>query len=133
MKHLVTTVEDLRARGVGFRVLTGNGAQIDTTSPNGRLVFGIFAAMAEFERELIGERTRAGLAAARARGRHGGRPRKMDAKSVQIAMSLMKDQSMSPTEVARRHGISATTLYSVVNGDGSPKAKGAALLGGATS
>jgi DNA invertase Pin-like site-specific DNA recombinase len=128
LKHLVTTVEDLRARGVGFRVLTGHGAQIDTTSANGRLVFGIFAAMAEFERELIGERTRAGLAAARARGRHGGRPRKMDAKSVQIAMSLMKDQSMSATEVARRLGISATTLYAHVNGDGSAKERGQNLL-----
>ena len=74
LKHLVNTVEDLKERGVGFRVLTGQGAQIDTTTPQGKLVFGMFAALAEFERELIIERTKAGLAAARARGRLGGRP-----------------------------------------------------------
>ena len=78
LRHLVTTAEQLRSRGVGLKVLTGAGAQIDTTTANGRLAFGIFAAFAEFERELITERTQAGLAAARARGRLGGRPRKMD-------------------------------------------------------
>ncbi len=71
LAHLVNTVQDLSARGVGLRVLTGQGAQIDTTAA-GRLVFGIFAALAEFERELIRERTLAGLTAARARGRKGG-------------------------------------------------------------
>src|SRR5947207_11267486 len=74
LRHLVNTVHDLTARGVGFKVLTGHGASIDTTSPSGKLVFGIFAALAEFERELIVERTKAGMAAARARGRNGGRP-----------------------------------------------------------
>ncbi len=74
LKHLVSTVDELRARNVGLKVLAGAGAQIDTTTANGRLFFGIFAALAEFERELIAERTRAGLAAARARGRLGGRP-----------------------------------------------------------
>jgi DNA invertase Pin-like site-specific DNA recombinase len=121
LRHLISVVDDLRNRKVGFKVLTGTGAQIDTTTSNGRLVFAIFAAMAEYERALISERTRAGLAAARARGRQGGRPRKMDGKTVQIAMSLMADQSMSATEVARRLGISATTLYAHVNGDGSAK------------
>ena len=74
LRHLVNTVEDLRVRGVWLKVLAGAGAQIDTTTANGRLAFGIFAAFAEFERELIAERTYAGLAAARARGRMGGRP-----------------------------------------------------------
>src|SRR3954470_10008890 len=71
LRHLVNTVQDLCDRGVGLRVLTGQGAQLDTTTACGRLVFGIFAALAEFERELIRERTMAGLKAARARGRQG--------------------------------------------------------------
>ena len=74
LAHLVETVDTLAARGVGFRVLSGHGAAVDTTSASGRLVFGIFASLAEFERELIRERTVAGLAAARARGRKGGPP-----------------------------------------------------------
>ena len=73
LAHLVNTVQDLSARGAGLRVLAGDGAQIDTTTAAGRLVFGIFAALAEFERELTRERTVAGLKAARARGRKGGR------------------------------------------------------------
>lgn len=89
LRHLVNTVEDLRTRGVGLKVLTGAGAQIDTTTANGRLAFGIFAAFAEFERELIAERTMAGLTAARARGRMGGRPRKMDRATLMMAMSAM--------------------------------------------
>ena len=74
LRHLVHIVHDLTERGVGLKVLTGQGAAIDTTTASGKLVFGIFAALAEYERELISERTIAGLAAARARGRKGGRP-----------------------------------------------------------
>ncbi|MDO4557170.1 MAG: recombinase family protein, partial [Lachnospiraceae bacterium] len=70
LKSLITMIDELRQKNIGFKVLTGQGAQIDTTTPNGRLVFGIFAALAEFERELIIERTKAGLKAARARGRN---------------------------------------------------------------
>jgi DNA invertase Pin-like site-specific DNA recombinase len=77
LRHLVNTVHELATRGVGFKVLTGHGASIDTATPAGKLVFGIFAALSEFERELISERTKAGLASARARGRKGGAPFKM--------------------------------------------------------
>ncbi|MGZ8396412.1 MAG: recombinase family protein, partial [Rhodoplanes sp.] len=108
----------------------GAGAQIDTTTANGRLAFGIFAAFAEFERELIAERTQAGLAAARARGRLGGRPRKMDRATLQMAMAAMSDPKAVAAEVAKRLGLTTTTLYTYVNGDGSPKAAGQALLDG---
>ena len=128
LKHLVTTVDELQNRGVGFKVLSGAGAQIDTTTANGRLCFGIFAALAEFERELIIERTRAGLAAARARGRKGGRPRKMDRATLMMAMAAMADQKSNAGEVAKRLGITTTTLYMYVNGDGTPKAVAQALL-----
>ncbi|MGI4957668.1 MAG: recombinase family protein [Janthinobacterium lividum] len=130
LKHLVTTAEDLRVRGVGIKVLAGAGAQIDTTTANGRLAFGIFAAFAEFERELIAERTRAGLAAARARGRMGGRPRKMDSATLSMAMAAMADPRAKACEVAKRLGLTTTTLYTYVNGDGSPKAAGTAVLAG---
>jgi DNA invertase Pin-like site-specific DNA recombinase len=128
LKHLVTTVDDLRARNVGLKVLAGAGAQIDTTTANGRLFFGIFAALAEFERELIAERTRAGLTAARARGRLGGRPRKMDRATLRVAMAAMADPKAKAAEVARRLGITTTTLYAYVNGDGTVKQAGQALF-----
>jgi len=76
LAHLVAIVRDLEKRGVGFKVLAGQGAEIDTSTPGGRLIFGIFAALAEFERDLIHERVMAGLSAARARGRRGGAPYK---------------------------------------------------------
>ena len=133
LKHLVTTVDELRARGVGLRVLAGAGAEIDTSTANGRLVFGIFAALAEFERELIVERTRAGLAAARARGRLGGRPRKMDVTMLHMAMHAMADRDNNAQDLARRLGITTTTLYMYVNGDGTVKAPGQKLLDASVS
>jgi DNA invertase Pin-like site-specific DNA recombinase len=128
LRHLVTLVETLHQRNVGLKVMTGQGAQIDTTTANGRLVFGIFAALAEFEAELIRERTRAGLAAARVRGRRGGRPRKTTKATLRMAMAAMVDRETNATEVAQRLGIARTTLYLYLNGDGSPKAMGQALL-----
>ena len=128
LKHLVNTVDELRDRGVGLRVLAGAGAEIDTSTANGRLIFGIFAALAEFERELIVERTRAGLAAARARGRLGGRPRKMDVAMLRMAMRAMADRDTKPQDLAQRLGITTTTLYMYVNGDGTVKAPGQKLL-----
>jgi DNA invertase Pin-like site-specific DNA recombinase len=129
LKHLVSLMDDLRRRDVGLKVLTGSGAQIDTTTANGRFVFGIFAALAEYEAELIRERTRVGLASARARGRMGGRPRKMTKEVLMMAASAMADQSSNAREVAKRLGITTSTLYEYVNGDGSLKPTGLALLG----
>ena len=133
LKHLVNTVDELRDRGVGLRVLAGAGAEIDTSTANGRLVFGIFAALAEFERELIVERTRAGLAAARARGRLGGRPRKMDVAMLRMAMRAMAERDTKAQDLARRLGITTTTLYMYVNGDGTVKALGQKLLDASVS
>lgn len=130
LKHLITTVDDLRQRNVGFKVLAGHGAQIDTTTPNGRLVFGFFATLAEFERELIVERTNAGLKAARARGRMGGRPRKMDAPTLRMAMASMADPKSIACDVAKRLGISTATLYTYVNNDGSLKEAGKRIVVG---
>jgi len=128
LKHLVSLVELLNQRQVGLKVLAGSGAQIDTTTANGRLVFGIFAALAEFEAELILERTQAGLAAARARGRVGGRPRKITPTTLKMAMTAMADPEKQPKDIARRLGITTTTLYTYVNGDGSLKEAGTNLL-----
>lgn len=126
MKHLVNLIDEMSHKKVGFKVLSG--AEIDTTTANGRLVFGIFAALAEFERELIRERTQAGLAAARARGRNGGRPRKMDEHTIKMAMAAMSDRNSVAHEVAKRLNITTTTLYTYINGDGSLKEAGSKLL-----
>ena len=128
LKHLVSVVDALQQRQIGFKVLAGTGVQIDTTTANGRLVFGIFAALAEFEAELIRERTRAGLAAARARGRRGGRPRKITKAILRTAMAALSDRPTSTRTVARRLGLPPTTLYMYVNRDGSLKQAGQALL-----
>ena len=128
LKHLVNVVDDLQQRQVGFKVVAGAGVQIDTTTANGRLVFGIFAALAKFEAELIRERTRAGLAAARARGRRGGRPRKITKETLRTAMAVLSDRTTSARTVARRLGVPPTTLYMYINRDGSLKQAGQALL-----
>ena len=98
-------MQDLSARGVGLRVLAGQGAQIDTTTAAGRLVFGIFAALAEFERELIRERTVAGLKAARARGRKGGRKFALSKAQVRLAQAAMAHRDTSVSELCRELGI----------------------------
>lgn len=128
LKHLVGLVDMLNQQQVGLKVLAGAGAQIDTTTANGRLVFGIFAALAEFEAELIRERTKAGLMAARARGRQGGRPRKMTATTLKMAMTAMAESGSQAKEIATQLGITTSTLYAYVNGDGSPKDIGQRLL-----
>lgn len=128
LKHLVNTVDELHKKSIGFKVITGQGANIDTTTSNGRLVFGIFAALAEFERELISERTKAGLQAARARGRKGGRPKKMDLPTLKLAMNAMKDPKTVAADISKRLGMTTATLYTYINGDGSLKEPGTKLL-----
>lgn len=108
MKQLIETVEGLENRQVGFRSITES---IDTTTSGGKLVFHIFGALAEFERTIIQERTRAGLAAARARGRTGGRPPVLDDKDKAAAIALLRDPEIPVKEVARRLGISLAALY----------------------
>lgn len=119
LKQLIATVEDLHACGVGFRSLTDS---IDTTTAGGELVFHMFGAIAQFERRLIQERTRAGLKAAAARGRHGGRPKKLDEKALVQARAMLRDASIPVSEVARRLGVSRPTLYAYL-----PEARGRAM------
>ncbi len=129
LRHLINLVDGFIKQRIGFKVLAGQGAQIDVTTPNGKMIFGIFATLAEFERELISERTKAGLAAARARGRKGGRRRKMDTSTIKMAMAAMADHKIPAYEIAKRLGITTTSLYAHVNGDGSLKAAGQKILG----
>ena len=113
LRHLIETVADLAARGIGFKSLT---EQIDTTTRGGKLVFHVFGALAEFERDLIRERTHAGLAAARARGRTGGRPKKLaDPKTLALAQQLYADGQTDVATICRTLGISRATLYRSVN------------------
>jgi DNA invertase Pin-like site-specific DNA recombinase len=128
LRHLVNTVYELEIRGIGFKVLTGHGAAIDTTTPSGKLVFGIFAALAEFERELNVERTKAGLAAARARGRRGGRPYKMTAAKLRLARASMADPETTVRDLCTELGVARQTLYRHVAPDGSLRTDGQKLL-----
>jgi DNA invertase Pin-like site-specific DNA recombinase len=113
MTHLVTVIEDLRARQVGFRALC-DGA-LDTTTASGELIFHLFAALAQFERRLIQERTRAGLAAARARGRAGGRtPRRAEEPRVRMAYMMYRDQQLSVAEICAILRLSQATFYRYV-------------------
>jgi DNA invertase Pin-like site-specific DNA recombinase len=127
LRHLVNTVHDLTDRGVGLKVLTGEGAAIDTTTASGKLVFGIFAALAEFERALISERTIAGLAAARARGRNGGRPYKMTAAKVRLAMAAMGQKETHVGDLCKELGVTRQTLYRHVSPSGELRPDGAKL------
>ena len=108
MKQLIETVETLRLRGIGFRSLT---EALDTTTAQGRLVFHMFGALAEFERSLIRERTQAGLAAARRAGRTGGRPPKLTDDDIEAAKAMLANPDIGVTQIAHRLGVSPATLY----------------------
>ncbi|MEG3092878.1 recombinase family protein [Sphingomonas sp. PB1R3] len=128
LRHLVNLVGDLTKRGIGLKVLAGEGASIDTTTANGRLVFAIFAGLAEFERELIVERTKAGLAAARARGRNGGRPFKMTPAKLRLAQAAMGKPETKVAELCAELGITRQTLYRHVTPKGEIRPDGEKLL-----
>ncbi len=109
LKMLIETLTLLSERGIGFKSLT---EQIDTTTPGGKLIFHVFGALAEFERDLVRERTQAGLAAARARGRKGGRPKKLNTPGrLAMARSLYADTNNSIEDICKTLGISRATLY----------------------
>ena len=128
LRHLVNTVQDLADRGIGFKVLSGQGANLDTTSAGGKLVFGIFAALAEFERELIRERTRAGLAAARARGRKGGRKFSLTKAQVRLVQAAMGKKETRVSELCEELGVTRVTLYRYVGPDGTLRDHGRRVL-----
>jgi DNA invertase Pin-like site-specific DNA recombinase len=108
LRHLIDTITTLQERGIGFKSLT---EAIDTTTSGGRLVFNIFASLAEFEREIIRERTNAGLQAARSRGKLGGRPKALSDKQVQMLRNLAADPDTSIDDICKTLGISRMTYY----------------------
>jgi DNA invertase Pin-like site-specific DNA recombinase len=115
LRHLIDTITALDERGVGFKSLQEN---IDTTTSGGKLVFHIFGALAEFEREIIRERTQAGLASARSRGRAGGRPKALTAKEVQMLRNMVADKSLTVSDICKILGIGKTTFYRYMKSGG---------------
>jgi DNA invertase Pin-like site-specific DNA recombinase len=128
LRHLVNTVQNLSEAGVGFKVLMGKGANIDTTTAGGKLVFGIFAALAEFERELIIERTKAGLESARARGRSGGRKFALTKAQVRLAQAAMGKKETIVSELCGELGITRATLYRYISPEGQLRDYGERVL-----
>jgi DNA invertase Pin-like site-specific DNA recombinase len=128
LKHLLTIIDDLEKRHIGFKVLTGHGVNIDTNTPNGKLVFGIFASIAEYERTLIGERTKAGLQSARARGRKGGRSHKMTIPKLRLAQASMNQPGTKVADLCKELAITRQTLYRYVNPKGQLRLDGNKLL-----
>lgn len=128
LQHLVRIVSTLSERGVGLKVITGQGAQIDTTTAAGRLSFGIFAALAEFETELIRERTMAGLQAARARGRKGGRKFALSKSQVRLAQAAMANRDTSVSDLCVELGVKPVTLYRYVDPKGNLRDYGKRVL-----
>lgn len=129
LRHLINTVHELTTKDVGFQVLTGHGASINTRTPEGQLVFGIFAALAEFERALTSERTKVGLASARARGRNGGGQYKMTPAKLRLAMAAMGQKETVVSELCKELGVTRQTLYRHLSPDGTLRQDGQKMLG----
>jgi DNA invertase Pin-like site-specific DNA recombinase len=117
LKHLIETISQLDTRKIGFKSLTEN---IDTTTSGGKLIFHIFGALAEFERNLIRERTNAGLQAARARGRKGGRPKSLTGKKTAMAQALYNDKNNTVDEICKTLNVSRATLYRYIDTEKRP-------------
>jgi DNA invertase Pin-like site-specific DNA recombinase len=115
LKHLIETITELNNRKIGFKSIQEN---IDTTTSGGKLVFHIFGALAEFERDIIRERTQAGLQAARARGRKGGRPKSLTSKKTAMAQALYNDKNNTVDEICKTLNISRATLYRYIKPGG---------------
>src|SRR3954453_14164663 len=115
LKHLIELMGDLERQGIGFQSVT---EAIDTTTANGKLFFKIFGALAKLERNLTRERPQAGLQAARARGRKGGRPKALDDKQRALAVELYRQRKHTVDEICRPVGITRPTLYAYINEDG---------------
>ena len=128
LTHLVNTIQDLSNKGIGFKVLTGQGANIDTTTASGKMIFGIFAALSEFEHELIRERTLAGLAAARARGRKGGRKFALTKSQLRLAQAAMTSRDTKVSDLCKEIGISRSALYRYINPEGQLRPHGEKFL-----
>jgi DNA invertase Pin-like site-specific DNA recombinase len=124
----VNVVHDLTNRGIALKVLTGQGAAVNTTTSAGKLVFGIFASLAEFERDLISERTKAGLASARARGRKGGRRPKMTPAKLRLAIAAMGKPETNVGDLCRELGVTRSTLYRHVSPTGEARGDAMRLL-----
>src|SRR5438128_12564012 len=112
LKHLIETITNLNNKKIGFQSITEN---IDTTTSGGKLIFHIFGALAEFERDIIRERTKAGLQAARARGRKGGQPKALTPKQARIAQALYDDKTNAISDICKTLNISRATLYRYIN------------------
>src|SRR4051794_38590503 len=129
LRHLVNLVHDLTRRGIGLKIFAGQGAQLDTTTAKGRLVFGFSPARPEFEPALTAERPQAGLASARARGRNGGRPYKMTAAKLRLAQAAMGKPGTKVGELCAELAITRQTLYRHVDPNGLLRPDGEKLLG----
>lgn len=129
LKHLINIVQHLTSKNIGLKVLTGKGANIDTTTANGKLIFGIFATLSEFERELIRERTIAGLQSARSRGRKGGRKFQLTKSKVRLAEIAMKNKETKISDLCKElGGITKQTLYRYVSPAGELRQYGKIVL-----
>ena len=128
LQNLVAIVDDLTRRKIGLRILEGQGSNINTSTSEGRMMFNLFAVLAEYERSLISERTKAGLLAARARGRKGGRPWSLTPTQILGLSQAMKDRTAKPCELARELGISVPTIYRYVSETGELREPGIRAL-----